>query len=208
MSIPHGIRITRITTGRETGGMDMPVGLLLIDIQNDYFPGGRMGLEGSEEAVRAAARLLEFFRREGLPVIHVQHLAARPGATFFIPGTSGAEIHRSVAPADGETVVQKHFPNAFRETGLQALLRRAGVRRLVVAGMMTHMCVDATVRAATDLGYDCLVIGDGCATRPLALNDRSVSAADVQAAFLAALHGSYGRVRGAAEALEELSRGR
>jgi nicotinamidase-related amidase len=182
----------------------MSVGLLLIDIQNDYFPGGRMELEGSEEAGRVAGRLVEFFRRQRLPIVHVQHLSVRPGATFFIPDTPGVEIHRGVAPAGGEVVIQKHYPNSFRETELLSHLRQTKLRRLVVAGMMTHMCVDATVRAATDLGYECLVVRDGCATRAVKLDDRPVSAPDVQAAFLAALHGAYGRVLSGDGVLEEL----
>jgi nicotinamidase-related amidase len=101
-------------------------------------------------------------------------------------------------------VIQKHYPNSFRETELLSHLRQTKLRRLVVAGMMTHMCVDATVRAATDLGYECLVVRDGCATRAVKLDDRPVSAPDVQAAFLAALHGAYGRVLSGDGVLEEL----
>ncbi len=182
----------------------MTSALLLIDIQNDYFPGGKMELEGSEAAARVAAELLRCFRERGLPVVHVQHLAIRPGATFFVPGTPGAEIHAAVQPLAGEPVIQKHFPNSFRETGLLACLQARAVDQLVVAGMMTHMCVDASVRAATDLGLACRVAQDACATRALEFGGRRVAAADVQAAFLAALNGSYGRVLSAAAIMEEL----
>jgi nicotinamidase-related amidase len=175
--------------------MTRPVGLLLIDIQNDYFPGGKMVLEGSDPAAQAAARLLAFFRRRNLPVVHIQHLAVRPGATFFLPQTPGAEIRAAVRPLETETVIQKHFPNSFRETGLLAHWQAQQVGQLVIAGMMTHMCVDATTRAATDYGFACQIAQDGCATRALTLNDRTVAAADVHAAFLAALDGSYGQVQ-------------
>ncbi len=182
----------------------MPVGLLIIDIQNDYFPGGKMELEGSEEAGQVAGQLLSFFRQHKLPILHVQHIAMRPGATFFLPGTPGAEIHASVKPLELETVIEKHYPNSFRETGLLAHLQQQAISQLVIAGMMTHMCVDATTRAATDLGFDCRIAQDACATRALKLNDRLVSAADVHMAFLAALHGTYGQVMTADAILEAL----
>src|SRR5512140_3124113 len=174
--------------------------LLLVDIQNDYFPGGKMELAGSVEASRKAAAALQAFREHGWPIVHVRHESPRPTATFFLPGTAGAEIHESVRPIPGETVVTKHFPNAFRETGLGPLLEAAGATRLVIAGMMTHMCVDATTRAAFDLGYDCVVLKDACATRWLSFDGREVAAEDVQAAFLAALASVYARVLPASEA--------
>ncbi len=182
----------------------MPVGLLIIDIQNDYFPGGNMELEGSEAAGQVAGHLLSFFRQRQLPIVHVQHIAVRPGATFFLPHTPGAEIHASVKPLKSETVIETHYPNSFRETGLLAHLQKHAIGELVIAGMMTHMCVDATTRAATDLGFDCRIAQDACATRALKLSDRLVSAADVHTAFLAALHGTYGQVMAAAAIMEAL----
>lgn len=172
----------------------MSIGLLLIDIQNDYFPGGAMELQGSVEAARAAGRLLDFFRRQNLPVVHIQHLSIKAGATFFIPGTSGAEIYEGVRPLAGEQVIQKNFPNSFRETELLSCLNGMGIRQLVIAGMMTHMCVDATTRAATDYGFACQIVQDACATRNLKLNGQEVAAQDVHLAFMAALNGTYGRV--------------
>lgn len=176
----------------------MATALLIIDIQNDYFPGGAMELVGASEAGQQAGLLLAEFRRRAMPVVHVQHLATRPGATFFLPGTPGAEIHESVRPADGETVLRKHFPNAFRETALLEHLRGAGIDRLVIAGMMTHMCVDTTTRAAADFGFACLLAHDACATRALAFGGAEVSAADVQRAYLAALDGTFAKVAPAA----------
>ena len=185
----------------------MSVGLLLIDIQNDYFPGGKMELEGSVQAGKIAGRLAQFFRENRLPVVHVQHLAIHPGATFFVPDTFGVEIHADVKPLDNEPVIQKHHPNGFRETGLLAHLRQQDIRELVVAGMMTHMCVDATVRAATDYGFECRIVQDACATRNLRLNEQVVSTKDVHAAFLAALNGAYGRVMTADAVMEGLLEG-
>ena len=168
--------------------------LVIIDIQNDYFPGGAMQLEGSEAAGARAGAALRSFRDRKLPVIHVRHLSVRPGATFFLPGTRGAEIHASVQPAPGETVVEKNFPNSFRSTALEKHLQDAGVQDLVVAGMMTHMCVDASVRHAADLGYKVTLLGDACATRAQSYGGETVPARQVHAAFLAALNGFYAKV--------------
>src|SRR3954463_13730009 len=126
--------------------------LVLIDLQNDYFPGGTMALEGPAAAAANAAGALEKGLIRGWPVFHVRHLSVRPGATFFVPGTRGADIHASVAPRPGEPVIEKNFPNSFRGTNLEQRLKDLNVKNLVVAGMMTHMCVDATVRHAADLG--------------------------------------------------------
>jgi nicotinamidase-related amidase len=173
----------------------MTEALVLIDLQNDYFPGGTMELTGAEPAVAQAARLLAAFRQKGHPVFHVQHLAARPGATFFLPGTRGAEIHASVQPGAGERVVTKHFPNSFRQTTLLEDLRSAGATKLTFAGMMTHMCVDTTVRAAADLGFACSLAQDGCATRALQFGAERVEADKVQLAYLAGLNGSFASVK-------------
>ncbi|MEZ5613877.1 MAG: cysteine hydrolase family protein [Rhodocyclaceae bacterium] len=172
----------------------MTTALILIDLQNDYFPGGTMELVGAETAVAQAARLLQTFRQRGLPVFHVQHIATRPGATFFLPGTPGAEIHRAVRPGEGEPVMVKHFPNSFRETALLEALRAAGATKLVIAGMMTHMCVDSTVRAAADLGFQCALASDACATRDLQFGGQRIEAAGVQLAYLAGLNGLFARV--------------
>ena len=168
--------------------------LLIIDIQNDYFPGGKMELEGAEPAAANARRALSAFREKGLPVFHVQHLSTRPGSTFFIPGTSGAEIHAAVTPAAGERVVQKSFPNSFRATDLEQALKASGAKELVVAGMMTHMCVDGSVRQAADMGYKVTLLGDACATRAQTFAGETVPARQVHAAFLAALNGFYAKV--------------
>ena len=173
--------------------------LLIIDIQNDYFPGGAMALHGPEAAAANAAKLIAAFRRSGNPVIHVQHVAARPGATFFLPDTRGAEIHDSVRPQPDETVIVKHFPNCFRETKLLDHLKGAGIDALTIAGMMTHMCVDTTTRAAADLGFTCFLAHDATATRELAFGGVKVPAEQVQLAYLAGLNGLFAKVQAADE---------
>ncbi|MBV8031123.1 MAG: cysteine hydrolase [Betaproteobacteria bacterium] len=168
--------------------------LLVIDIQNDYFPGGAMELEDAEAAGAKAGSLLARFREKSLPIFHVRHLSVRPGATFFLPGTKGAEIHKSVAPHEGESVIEKNFPNSFRNTALKEALEKQKIQNLVVAGMMTHMCVDATVRQAADLGYKVTLAGDACATRAQSFGGETIPARQVHGAFLAALNGFYAKV--------------
>jgi nicotinamidase-related amidase len=178
--------------------------LLLIDIQNDYFPAGAMELVGAVEAAKKAKILLDTFRKQNLPIIHMQHISIRPDATFFLPGTTGAEIHPSVAPIPTEIVLQKHFPNSFRDTGLQDVLTRLNVTELVIAGMMTQMCVDTTTRAAFDLGYESQLAADACATRDLSFAGRTTRAEDVQISYMAALDGSFTSVQTANEIVSGL----
>jgi len=101
--------------------------LVIVDIQNDYFPGGRHELVGSEQAAANAATVLDGFRRRAEQILHVQHVWEGEGAEFFEPGTRGVEIHDAVRPAGDEPVVQKAYPNSFRETDLESRLRDAGV---------------------------------------------------------------------------------
>lgn len=172
----------------------MNTGLLLVDIQNDYFPGGSMELVCMDAAAERAATLLASFRQQSNPVYHIQHVSTRPGATFFIPGSEGMQTHASVAPAEGEALLQKNFPNSFRDTSLLETLRADSVEALVICGAMSHMCIDATTRAAFDYGFACTVISDACATRDLQFEGRTVPARDVHAAFMAALSVPYARI--------------
>lgn len=182
----------------------MSIALILVDIQNDYFPGGAMEVVGATAAAGQAAKLLAAFRLKALPVIHIQHIAARAGATFFLPGTFGTEIHESVRPKQGEPVFQKHFPNSFRETPLLEYLRKEDISRLAIVGMMTHMCIDTTTRAAADLGFSCSLAHDACATRALSFNGVQVAAENVQAAYLAALNGLFAKVMSADDLASDL----
>ncbi|HEY3309218.1 MAG TPA: cysteine hydrolase family protein [Desulfuromonadaceae bacterium] len=182
----------------------MKTALIIIDIQNDYFPGGRMELLGAETAGLRAKEALAYFRDHSLPLIHIRHLSTRPTATFFLPDTSGVEIHSCLAPLPGEAVFVKNYPNSFRETPLLEHLRGLGIERLVLTGMMTSMCVDATARAAFDFGFQNVLLHDTMATRDLSFGGATIPAAQVQGAFLAALGSVYGRVLGVTEFLAEL----
>ena len=168
--------------------------LLIVDIQNDYFPGGDFPLVEPERAAAAAARALASFRSAGDHVIHLQHIWDEPDAEFMRPGTPGVEIHADVAPAAGEPVIAKEFPNGFLRTDLEQHLRGLGTEQLVVCGMMTSLCVDATVRAASDLGFETTVLADACAAPDLEFAGTKVPASAVNAAFLAPLADSYATV--------------
>ena len=165
-----------------------------MDIQNDYFAGGRMELVGMETAGKTAGLLLTFFRKNRWPTFHIQHISNREGATFFLPGTKGAEIHDVVKPSSGERVIQKHFPNSFRETPLLDELKANEIEHVVICGAMSHMCIDATTRAAADFGFGCTVVHEACATRNLDFGKKKILAQDVHAAFMAALGSAYARV--------------
>ena len=171
----------------------MKTALLLIDIQKDYFPGGKMELEGPIEAAQKANELLQCFRDHAMPTVHIQHVSLSPDATFFISGDRGTDIHDITPHYEGEPIVQKHYPNAFRETDLLEMLKEWNIERVIITGMMTHMCVDATSRAAADLGFQIIVAEDACATRALTYDNTTIPAEHVHKAFLAALK-SYGQV--------------
>jgi nicotinamidase-related amidase len=175
--------------------------LLLIDLQLDYFPGGAHPLVAPEAAVGVASAVLAAHRTAGLPVVHVQHVWDDADAAFMKPGTPGIEIHPSVSPIAGEPLVTKAHPNSFRETTLCEVLDGLGVNSLTVAGMMTSMCVDATVRAAADFGYSVSVVSDGCAAPAVSFGGVNVSGAQVHAAFLAMLADSYANVVSGADVI-------
>ena len=172
----------------------MKSALILVDIQNDYFPGGAMELAGMTQAAAKAQDLLAACRQARRPIFHVQHLALGPGATFFQPDTAGVEIQQSVRPLPGEALVRKHYPNAFRDTGLLEVLQGAGVEEVIICGAMSHMCIDATTRAAFDNGFRNTVIHDACASRDLTFEGLTIPAAQVHGAFMAALGMRYARV--------------
>jgi nicotinamidase-related amidase len=178
--------------------------LLVIDIQKEYFPGGRRALVEPEKAAQNAYVLLQCFREHGGHHVHIQHVSNKPGATSFISGDRMTDIYDSVAHFEGEPIVQKHYPNSFRETNLLDILKGWGTERVVICGMMTHMCVDATARAAADLGFQVMVAEDACATMDLKHGDTVIPADHVHKAFLAALK-SYGLVMPTEQILAQLA---
>ena len=169
------------------GGITMNEALLLVDIQNDYFEGGKMELHRPEKAVQKAKEVLRLFRETHKTVIHVQHIANNEGATFFLPDTVGFQIHDDVQPIANERVIQKHHPNSFLRTNLLQTLKEEKIDQLVICGMMTHVCIDATVRAASDLGFQCVVIEDACTTKDLEFQGNLIPAVHAHQSFMSAL---------------------
>lgn len=178
--------------------------LLVIDIQEDHFPGGKHPLVNPLEAAQKAYMLLQCFREHGGHHVHIQHVSREPDATYFISGERGTDIHDSVAHFEGEPIVYKHEPNAFLNTNLLELLKSWQIERLIISGMMTHLDIDATARAASDLGFQIIIAEDACATRDLKYGDTTISAELVHKSFLAALK-SYGRVMKSEEILALLA---
>jgi nicotinamidase-related amidase len=179
--------------------------LILVDFQNDYFTGGNMELVGIEDAAANAHVLLNEFRKLKSPITHIQHISVRPDATFFIPETNGAKINQLVSPKEHETVIVKNYPNSFRGTSLLEKLKKEKTDNLVICGAMSHMCIDATVRAAFDLGFSCMVAEDACATKDLIFKGKTINASDVHASFMAALSVPYARVISTQEIIETMA---
>ncbi len=182
--------MSQLTTLRALSGLpDEPAALsesvlIMIDCQNTYTR-GVMELENVQHALDAAAELLDRARHAGVPVVHIQHDAGE-GSPYDVRAETGAIVDR-VAPRGDEPVVVKHFPNAFVQTDLHERLA-TGPRNLLLAGFMTHMCVNSTARGAFNLGYAPTVVAAATATRALPGADGvEVSAASLQAASLAAV---------------------
>jgi nicotinamidase-related amidase len=168
--------------------------LIVIDLQRDYFPDGKFELPGIERAVERAAMLATLFRANGLPVINIRHFELDPAVGFLLEGTPGVEIDPRVAPQGEDMLITKNYPNAFRDTTLAKILHVLGAKELFFCGAMSNMCIDATVRAAFDMGYRCTVIEDACAACDLEFRGTVIPAAQAHGAFMAALASAYGEV--------------
>lgn len=178
--------------------------LLIVDVQNDYFPGGNWELVGQVEAAENVKSLLEAARETNLPIVHVQHVVEPGAAPFFVKGTEGVKIHSSVAPQGDEPVITKGFPNSFLETNLKETLDALGITKLIVVGSMTHNCIDATVRGAVDFGYDVVTVDDACATLDMQHDGETIPAKSVHASFMASFAFAYGTVVKTKECLASL----
>lgn len=168
----------------------MKQGLIIIDVQNDYFASGNMTLVNTKIALQNTLALQTFFRSQNKPIFYIQHVNVRQGATFFKPNTPGINIHSRLLPIkveNNEVIIRKHYPNSFKDTTLQTELSRANIEQVVICGMMSHMCVDSTTRQAAELGYQPILIADACATRDLTFQSITIKAEQVQIAFMSAL---------------------
>jgi nicotinamidase-related amidase len=169
--------------------------VVVIDAQREYVD-GLVPLAGVQAALGEIGRLLAAARQRGTPVIHVKH-RGRPGGAFD-PGGTGSQIAAEAAPSGREPVVEKALPNAFAGTDLKEQIDATGKRELILAGFMTHMCVEATARAALDLGLKTTVIASATATRDLPdpVGGQGISATEVQRNALAALNDRFAVVVG------------
>jgi nicotinamidase-related amidase len=181
----------------------MNTAILLLEIQNDYFPGGRIPLEKSLEVSAKSQIVLRTFREKKYPVIHVQHISTHPDAASLLPCTKGADFYTTVAPIKGETIIKKHYPNSFKDTQLLNHLIKNQINHLLICGMMTHTTIDATTRAAHDLGFSCTVLEDACATHQLEFHNSVIPTQQVHHAFLAALIPGYANVISTSDYLEK-----
>lgn len=170
-------------------------GLIVVDLQNEYLPTGKLPLDGIEAAASNAARIIADARDKGMPIVHIRHEFANGEVPVFVPGTDGVEIQPAVAPTADEPVIVKNHINAFRDTDLKQQLDAREVEEVVVVGAMSHMCIDAVVRAAVDMGYPATVLHDACATLDLEFNGTKVPAAQVHAAMMAAFEFGYATVQ-------------
>jgi len=175
--------------------------LVIIDAQEEYR-NGKLPLQGFDEALIEIQKLRDWASRRGIPVVHVQHVAA-PDALLFAQGSAMGAIVAELEPLDSESVVMKRLPNSFAGTDLSAILEKNGRRTLIITGYMTHMCVEATARAALDLGYTSFVVSDATATRDLPLDRGGIARAeDVKVIALASIADRFGWVVTTDEILE------
>lgn len=168
--------------------------IVVVDIQNEYFPEGKLPLVGIEDAATNAAKVLAHARQAQDLIVHIRHEFPDPEIPFFTPNTEGVKIHPSVAPLDSENVILKNYPNSFLKTNLKDLLDKQGIEDVVIIGAMSHMCIDATSRSASDFGYNTTIVHDACATLDLEFNGQSVPASQVHSTIMAALEFAYGTV--------------
>ncbi|MBG4610307.1 cysteine hydrolase [Pseudomonas aeruginosa] len=179
----------------------MKLGLVVVDLQNEYLPTGKLPLTGIEHAVANAVRVISHARATGIPILHIRHEADNEAASIFVKGSIGVQIQTAVAPVGNEPVIVKKHINAFRETDLMQQLDAFDVQEILVIGAMSHMCIDAVVRAAVDMGYSVTVLHDACATLDLTFRGVDVPAALSHAAIMAAFEFGYATVKSVDEYL-------
>ena len=182
----------------------MKTAIMLVEFQEDYYTDGKSPLIHSHEASQHALQAANHFRAQGSPVIHVQQISTHPNARYFLPCTKGAEFHSTLKPLKGEQIIKKHYPNAFKDTLLLNYLHKNQIKDLVICGMMIHLAIDSTVRAARDFGFSCTVLSDACAAKELTFNHRTIQASEVNASFLAAFYPTYAKVSSTQEYLQKV----
>ncbi len=173
-------------SAQEEGKLNLPgekTALLIIDVQEFYFPGGQVPLAHPEKTSEEIKKVLEAFRKKKMKVVHIKHNAGK-----------NAAIHPNVSPEKDEKIFTKNEANSFNGTGLEKYLREQQITHLVITGMQTHMCVEATTRAAYDMGFNCIVPEETATTRDLKYNNHLIKATDVHYSTLSSLNHSYAKV--------------
>jgi nicotinamidase-related amidase len=176
----------------------MKEALIIVDVQNDYFPGGRFPTDSPVETAQAIAQLMEKFRKENKEIVHVVHHATeeqRKKLNFFEPGTSGVEIHESVKPLANEKIFIKHEMSSFVGTDLKEYLESKGIDTIIVVGMMIHNCVNATVYSGTHRGFKCIVVDEAVNTFDQPYDGRIIKAKQIKEGFLAGIEFVYAKVK-------------
>ncbi|KAG1049355.1 hypothetical protein G6F43_008312 [Rhizopus delemar] len=176
----------------------MKEALIIVDVQNDYFPGGRLPTDSPVETAQAIARLMEKFRRENKEVVHVVHHSTEELLSrlrFLEAGTSGAEIHESVKPLADEKIMIKHDMSSFIGTDLKEYLESKGIDTIVVVGMMIHNCVNSTVYSGSHRGFKCIVVDEAVNTFDQPYDGRIIKAKQIKEAFLAGIEFAYAKVK-------------
>lgn len=165
----------------------MKQALIIIDVQNDYFKNGKMELDHPEKVLKNINKLEDKFAFLNLPIVYIKHINYNKNALFFFPNTSGVNLHKGLLLGKDSIIIEKHFPNSFKDTCLLDTLRALKVNQVVITGMMTHMCVDSTTRAASELGYKPILISDATTTSNLKYLEEEVPFKYVQLSYLSAL---------------------
>lgn len=173
----------------------MSQALIVIDMQYDNFADSGMSEEQAKLVIEKTNQLISYAKANGMPVYIMEHISINPAYTMFATGTKGAKTHVDIGTKK-TTTVTKHYPNSFRETTLQELLDKDNTTDVIISGAMTHMCVDTTVRAANDLGYNVTLVSDACFTKDLKFGDSVVRSSDVQVSYIAALQDGFCEVVG------------
>lgn len=167
--------------------------LLLVDIQNIYFEEGPYLLYEPEIASANASKILEKFRDLDLPIIHIKHMFSSL-ENYSMEEKYLLDFHKYVSPIDNEILLKKNFPNAFLHTELYNILKLKQIQHIVVVGMMSHMCIDTTVRAAKNYDLQVTVVGDACTTMSLNYNNSSYDSVCVHNVYMAGLASGFANV--------------
>ncbi|GAA5809424.1 hypothetical protein MFLAVUS_002832 [Mucor flavus] len=175
----------------------MSEALIVVDVQNDYFPDGKLPTCSPIETAKACAQLIQKFRQDGKEVVFIKHVMLDSQVKeypFFIKGTHGVEIHDIVKPLPTEKIISKHAVSGFVGTDLKEYLTSKGVKKLVVVGMMIHNCVNATVYSSIEEGFPCIVVDEAVNTVDQPYDGELVKAQDIKKAFLAGIQFSFSKV--------------